>query len=1247
MKFRAILIAVPVAWPNLQQLLRIMKLSTLLLLIGLLQVSAKSLSQVTLNEKHAPLEKVLLKIEKQTGYNFIYDEDKLKVPFISVSINNAPIEKALDACFAGLPATYSIVGNNIILKPATASVIEKIRSFLFSAVPVRGIVTDTLGNPLSGATIFFIKKANGQRVRNPRNSVALAPVVVKGKNGELVPVQEKSPVTSGDINYITDTKGNFNFDAEVGDELGVSYIGYRLATFKVTENTPFQNIVLRVNTLQLVEVQVQTGYQKLSKERATGSFSKPDMKVFANRSSSLDLVSRLEGQIPGMLLTPYSVNGYDSDPTTGAKTQRAVIRGDNSIRLKSQPLYVVNGVIVPDFSVVNLDDVADITVLKDAAAAAIWGAQAANGVIVVTTKSGGKNQDLKISYNGFVNFDGKPDFDYARKRYLSSSQYIDVAKQLFDPVTYDYSSINSPYNFYGPIAPSLQVLYNQNQGLISAATASAQLDSMARIDNSSQVKDLWYRNGYTTNHTLSASGGTRTYSVYGSLGYANSRSSTIGSGSTAYKINLSQSFTPNDRFSFSLNTQLANNLNSSKGGLTIGADVLPYQLFKDANGNNINLPYLSGWTPDVIKDFSAQSGIDMGTYQPFDELGYTNNKTNSYVVNVVGNATVRLWKGLQYLGTYGYSVSPTSMIFSRDNKAYSYRKQLLNNTFAGDPPTYLIPVDGEYYEAANNNQRRWTVRNQLSYNYSGRGGKDLLSIQGGQEANELLSTGSIKSIYGYDAQLQSYPLLDYYTLNQGVFGTIGGFGGFVNQPFKDEQTTTRYSSYFALASYTLNNKYSLDGSWRTDHSNLFGSDVSAQNKPSYSAGVKWNLKNEQFMEGIKWLDALALRGTYGVMGNSPYLGAAATVFDVLRAETTNYQYPLIGGPAYQLASARNSKLSWEATYTTNIGIDFAVLKSRLSGSVEYYHKKTVDLLGDAPVNYFTGSSTSTANLGKMLNKGLNITLNSLNVTSGNFTWQTSLNLGRNTNKIVEYEIPTSSQLAPINLISGTSIVGYSRNSLFAYQYAGLNDKGYPQVYLKDGSITSDPNKPTRDDLIYMGTTIPKLNGGISNNFRYKQFRLAINMYYSLGGLMRRDVNPTYNGFISTTGNLGGNLNVEFLQRWQKPGDEKTTNIPGYLSSEPYGVRSTQFYTAADINVVSSSYLKLNDASLSYDLSPGVLRLLKIESASLRVQLNNVLLWKANKFGINPEFQDPNAYYGGTRIMPVNQHTITLGANINF
>jgi len=1246
MKFRAISVGMHNACPNLKQLLRIMKLSTLLLILGLLQASAKGYSQITLNEKNSPFDKVLQKIEKQTSYTFIYDEDKLNISDIDINVTNVPIEKALDACFKGMHITYSIIGNNIILKPEPPGIIGQIEAFFNETINVKGVVTDTTGRPLGRATVFVIKRKNrtvggnaGVQAAGTASSTPTAIAVPANSTAASSIPAVAQNITVGDITYVTNDNGLFYMDAEEGDEIGVSFVGYQLYTFKVKKNMPFTRVELHAISSKLGEVTVQTGYQKLSKERATGSFSKPDMKIVSNRSSTLDLIGRLEGQIPGMVVTPYFQNGYEYNQATGTQTQKSVIRGEGSIRLSTEPLYVVNGVITPDFSAVNLDNIADITVLKDAAAAAIWGAQAGNGVIVVTTKTGSRNQKLKISYTGYMNFEGKPDFEYARKRYLSSAQYIAVEKQLFDPVDFPYSSINSPYN-YNTIAPSLQVLYNENQGLITSARANFQLDSMAKIDNTKQFEDLWLRNAYTTNHTISASGGTGSYTAFGSLGYSNSQGSSIGQKNTSYKIDLNQSFTPNDRFSFSLDAQLANNIGASKSPLAIGADILPYQLFKDANGNNINLPYLSGWTPDVIKQFSDESGIDMGTYQPLDEINYTNSKINSYAISLVANASVRLWKGLQYLGTYSYAASPTNMLYTQDNKAYNYRKQLLNNTFAGDPPTYLIPVDGEMYEPSNNNDRSWTVRNQLAYTYSGRNGNDLLSLQAGQEANERRSNFNRSVIYGYDPQLESYPLLDYNTLSQGVFGTVGGYGGYLQQPFTVDEKLQRYNSYFALASYTLNKKYSIDGSWRVDHSNLFGSDVSAQNKPSYSVGGKWNLKNENFMSTVKWLDALALRATYGITGNSPYL-SAATVYDVLGAETSSYSYPVIGGPNYQLSSPQNSKLSWEATHTTNLGVDFGMFNNRLSGSIEYYHKSTTDLLGSAPVNYFTGFTGSTTNIGDLVNNGININLNSTNITTKNFTWQSGFVFGHNTNKLVKYQIPQSYENASYFKLGGSPSVGYSLNSLFAYRYAGLNSTGDPMVYLANGKTTTSSSEPTGNDLKFMGTTTPKFNGSINNSFRYGQFDLAINITYTLGGVMRRDVNTFTYGMVTTTNDLGGNINVDFLNRWQKPGDEKTTNIPRYQGA--YG-NYTDFYQNADINVISASYLKLNEATLSYNLDGATLRWLKIQSASLRVQVNNVLLWKANKYGIDPEF-------GGTqygfRGIPFGQHTITLGANINF
>lgn len=1227
MKFHAIKIAMPLVWPNLKQFLIVMKLSTFILLIGILQVSAKGYSQVTLNEKHASLEKVLLKIERQTDYIFIYNEKKLKVPSITVSVTNVSIKKALDACFKDLPVAYSIIGNNIILVPKTPMPFDKIKKEIIVPIQIRGIVTDSTGTPLNRATVFFIKK------RRPVSSSSNVPMPIVSN----LPIGDSIAVAHGEISYVTSENGLFYMDVEEGDELGVSYIGFKTFKFIVKKDMPYLNIVLHSETAQLKEVTVQTGYQTLSKERATGSFSKPDMKIFANRSGTLDIVGRLDGQIPGLSVS----QDLDFNTTTRTSTRRALVRGSSSILLPTQPLFVVNGVIVTDFSAFNVDDIADITVLKDAAAAAIWGSQAANGVIVVTTKSGSKNQKIKLSYAGFTDFRGKPDFNYQRN--LTSKQYIQAAKEVFDPVTNPYSSL---YNAY--IAPHDQILYDQNAGILSAGRANSMLDSLSSINNTQQIKDLWYNNAITTNHTLSASAGSKYYSFYASLGYNNVRSNTIGETNNTYRVNLDQSFTPNDRFSFSLSTQLANSVSTSKNPASVGSSFLPYQLFKDANGKNISMPYIFGMSSEARANYQALSKIDLSTYSPLDEVGYGHSNSNNLSVNLVGNATVKLWKGISYQGTYGYVTSPTTTLGYTDHAQYQMRKNLLDFTVAPDvnsTPIYYLPSTGGTLRNNSANQRNWTVRNQLIYSYSGHDGNLLLNLQGGQEANERLTTGITTTVLGYDEALQTSPLLDYLALSKGIFGTVTGAGFYNSRQYEVEETRSRFNSYFGLASFTLNRKYSLDASWRVDHSNLFGSDVSAQNKPVYSFGTKWNLAEENFLKSTTWINALAVRATYGITGNSPFVGAATTL-DVLGAEQ-NTQYPQIGGPSYYLTTAANKKLTWETTHTTNLGLDFALFNNQLSGSIEYYHKKTTSLLGNIPLNPFTGQGSATSNIGNLTNDGINIGLNSINIQRGNFRWSTGLVFGFNKNKLGDYGQSQSYMDQASYRVNADYVVGYAVGPLFAYKFAGLDNVGDPQIKLADGSITKDPTKPVATDLVYMGSTLPKFNGGISNNIKYKQFELTFNMVYSFGAVMRKDVNQFYAGRLTgDPGSFSGNIHADFANRWKTPGDEKFTDIPAYTSSNFYNVtmRNTGFYTQADINVVSASYLKLRDAALSYEFSPQLLKWLKVQSIMVRAQVNNILLWTANKNGLDPEFQRFTYGYRGTAL---GQHTITLGANITF
>ncbi|NQX39087.1 SusC/RagA family TonB-linked outer membrane protein [Pedobacter steynii] len=1173
-----------------------MKLTTFILILALTQVCAKGFGQkINLNEKDVSLEKILQMIRQQSGYEFFYDVKDLQGKKITVKLMNAAVEDAVKQSLVGFPLSYKILNKTIVL--TRTSVTEMVNSEVIDPVRITGKITDSLGKPLEGATISVQRKTREKDIRISSSGLIVGP------------------------------SGEFEMIVGEGDKIFITYIGYAAFSFTAKRNLAYQNIVLQKSSQNLTEVTVSTGYQKLSKERVTGSFAKPDMKVFSNRTGTMDVVARLEGQIAGLSVGQE----YDIDVNTGAKTRKSLIRGTGSMLLSTEPLYVLNGVIIKDFSLVNIDDIDDITVLKDAAAAAIWGAQAANGVIVVNTKSGKKNQRVRVSYSGFADFQNKPDMNYEKT--LNSRQLIESAKEIFDPTFYPYNSLT-----YSMIAPHETILYNRSGGKITEAQANASLDSLANIDNRSQAKDLFYRNTYTTNHTVSASGGNNMYSFYTSLGYTGSKGPAPGSNSDTYKIGFNQDFSPNDRITTGLSVQLLSSKAKGNNAFSYNRmSVLPYQLFKDAQGNNLSMPYMvSRFSPELRDSYQTQSGVDLSTYSPLDEVNYGYSKNNMLSVNAVSNTTIKLWKGLSFLGTYGYSTAPRTTKSYEDHAKYSSRAQSIDFIPVDGSEPY-IPLTGGTLNTIEANQRNWTVRNQLVYNYTGREGKDMFTFQGGHEASESLTNSTKTYVLGWDEQLQTSADVDYKLLKQGVFNTITGAGFLYIFPYQATEVFSRFNSYFAMGSYTLNQKYTIDGSWRVDKSSLFGSDISAQNKPVYSIGGKWNMASENFMKPITWINQLALRATYGITGNSPYTGFA-TIYDVISPEQFLF-YPQIAGPSYGLATPANRKLSWETSKTINLGVDFGILNGRLRGNMEYYRKNTSNLLGFLPLDPFTGLGSAASNGGDVVNRGWNISLFSTNITSKDFSWNTALIFSANRNKLLSYGPVKSYENQPDFRTSATYVTGYSYMPLFAYKYAGLDNQGDPQIYLADGTITKDPSKVQAKDLVYMGSTIPKFNGGMSNTFKYNQFTLMLNMVYNFGAVMRRDVNEFYTGRLSTW-----NVSPEFLNRWKKPGDENKTNIPGYRADPNYFDRSTSFYTLADINVADASYVKLRETTLGYDLNPKLLKGLKIQSASLFVQMKNIMLWKANKYGIDPEYHD---FRRGTRAQRAGEHSMSIGVNINF
>jgi TonB-linked SusC/RagA family outer membrane protein len=1171
----------------------IMKTSILLFMFAFcIQLSASNAliqKRISLRLENANLKECILAVEKASGLGFLYNGNELKkIKGLSLDAENKTVEEILNMLLPANGYDYLIQDNVILITTAAPKVQEE--------VTIRGRVTDKNGDPLPGATVMESGTLNGT-------------------------------TTDNDGNYSLKVKGR-------GAIVKFSFISFTTRIITIGDKTEI-NIVLEESVTYLNEV-VATGYQTLKRERVSGSFAKPNLEVVQDRSSSMNVLDRLDGLVPG--LTVNNAPGADN----------LIIRGVSSIYGNREPLYVVDGIQIDDISAVNPQDIEDVTVLRDATATSIWGSRAANGIIVITTKKGKANGKLNITYNGFINFQGKPDLKYLPG--LNSQQYIDAAKEIFDPVAYPYANA-ALYTDVRSVAipPHEQILYDEYNGIITPTVANARLDSLASINNLGQIKDLWYRNAMLMNHTVSLSGGSEMYSIYGSLSYTNTQSNRPGEKDNSYKINLRQDFNPGKKFHLYLITDLTNSITEAKRAINIGNRFYPYQLFKDASGNNLSMPYVQYFCESTRMSYEEQSDINLD-YNPLDEFNYGYTKGNEFLARVTGGASLTLLPGLKFEGVYGYVKGNSKTKTYDDEKSYLVRSEVVQFTVAGTPNnTYYLPTTGGTYVSDDQNSANWTVRNQLTYDKEFLD-KHQITLLFGQEAQEQLTTTYRNKVRGYNERLQSYIPINLASL------TISGFlsnpvakqsyaGSLLSSTdlFSESELRTRFTSYYANAAYTYDRKYSVNGSWRIDRSNLFGKDKSAQNKPVWSLGFKWLVSEEEFIKNLSWLNLLALRTTYGITGNAPTPGQAAS-YDILITSTSTF-FPGIG---LSINSPANTKLSWESTGILNIGFDFSILNNKLGGTIDYYSKKTTNLFGPVVTNAFSGYSSVFGNVGDMSNKGIELSLKSMNIQSKDFSWSSMFVLSYNKNKITRINSQTPVATAS-DKVNQQFLEDYPAYALFAYKYAGLDAVGDPRIMLANGEITKQPNVAKPEDVVYKGTTQPVWNGGFSNIFRYKRVSLSANIVYSLGHVMRRPVNTFYTGRLTQSSavayygggySFSGNVSAEFTDRWKSPGDEAFTDIPSYVAvnSESNSRRDVNYYTKADINVISASSIKLRDITFSYNLPKGIIGKINANDVSFRVQLSNILLWKANKYGIDPEFLSS---------FPVNQGSLSMGLRVTF
>ncbi|SMC58378.1 TonB-linked outer membrane protein, SusC/RagA family [Pedobacter nyackensis] len=1145
---------VPLIKPETRrQIIMRINLMAVFMTLCLMQAVASGFAQVTLHKKNAALNDVLKSIKQQTNYTFLYNSELLKdAKTVSVNLDKASIEEALKACFENQDLTFKIIEKTVLLKKKETGILDKVVSY-FATKDIRGTVLDEDGLPLPGATIQI------------KNSTKV--VLTNGKGEfELKGIDEKAILV-------------------------ISFIGYKSKEISAGQASPV-TIHLETNPGELAEVAiVSTGYQNIPKERAAGSIEVINADKDLKGKLQANILDRIEGMSAG--LTSYKSAG---------NTQNSVrIRGVSTLLGEAKPLYVVDGSpFEGDITSINAADIETITVLKDATAASIYGARSANGVIVINTRRG-KKGPVRITYNGIAKLTPLPNRDYTNK--MSSSELVDFQREMFNYRSGSYAgidprkSMNDVYRLY----------YEAREGNITETQLQSALEPYRNSDRYDQVVDeLLRKTAINQTHNISFSGGSDfyTYNLSGNYMLNNPYEREQSSSRVGFNLNNTFNFTKWMKFDVGV---ISSKVNEDYDNGILGMNLLntgkaSYFMLKDQNGRNVN--WYNSKSQFEIDRLNAL-GLQDENYSPLAELNkkHYNNTSNYLNLNFAANFKIIDGLSVNLLYQKERTENYTKQYLTKD--AYEV-KTMLNDAakqvHTGNP--YLIPVGGQLDETRAD-QNSHTMRAQVNFNKLF-GEKHRIDVIAGAEQRGVLVTSSNLYKYGYDDHSLSYKPVDEDFLSTAYKGTEALFGqftltrkekGFVN-------LENRYASFYANGSYTYDRKLTFTGSIRMDQSNLFGTDPKYQYKPLWSTGVMYVLSENQ----NDWLDRLAIRTTYGINGNIPKdSGPYMITKDYTSPNTyTKEAYAYVYSPP-------NAGLRWEKTKVTNFGIDFSLLKSRFSGSIEFYNKATSDLLGKQSTDPTIGWSSVLLNYGSMTNRGVDFTFKSKNITTTDFAWSSGLNFNYNKNELTKLENANNTVYAYLE--RGQNRVGKPMDALYSVRYKGLDSKGLPIALTKDGREVKSTAQLTPDDLIYSGTTTPLFAASLMNNMSYKNFDLFFMFIYYGGHVMRDVTSPYLTKFAEL--NYTTNMERSALNYWKKPGDENIPGIaPGFYTAASSTI--TNIWEARDQNIQKGDYIKLRDVTLSYNLANELLKRNRIQSMRFSFQVQNPWRWAANKQNLDPE-----------------------------
>ncbi len=1136
----------------------------MLLLTGPLKLAAQNKSPlVTLSVKNQPLKEVFRSIQSQTGLNIMVTENILsQAGKVSLKVKKMPLDQVLEQCFRNTDLTYEIVeGTIIVKKKAEGAHLALTTELTFSDLIVQGRVLNKSGAPLAGATVSLKGK--------PRYT-------------------------------FTDERGAYAIPVAKDDELIFSFVNFKPLQVKVKGR---ENIdaVLELNDKSMDVVTISTGYQRIEQKYLTGSVT--SLKMDSIIQPGLTTVDKmLEGRVPGMI--------YMQNSGQPGAAPRLRVRGTSTFLGSQEPLWVVDGIVqvdpvpipankINDLDFVNLvgnaisginpNDIEQIDVLKDAAATALYGVRAANGVIVVTTKRG-KPGPPAVNYSGSLTYTRRPRYTDKDVNMMNSQERVEVSKEIID----------KQLPFFGIPEGYEKAVLDYYNGLIDRDTYLARIKSAETI-NTDWLK-LVTQDVFSSNHTLGISGGNQQSRYYASLGYTNETG--------VIKSEYSKRYT--GRLGFDVNhknfkAQFSINANKNDRHYTpqeLAILNYAYGTSRTIGVNNEDgSPY---FYPTKLNNFTYVSSLSRPSFNILNEMNRSGQTVNGSSYTATANLNYQLLTGLQLSAVLSYTSGQTEQKTWYEEKTNFMDK--LRGEFPDDPNHNAAPFGGQL-QRQTARQQNYTVRGQADFSrFLDAGNKHQLNASLGSEVTSQKSSAMSQTHRAY------YPErgFSFGTVDPRDYQAYALWLANNGKPQIVEGLTNLLSGYMTTT-YIFDDKYIIGATARSDFSNAFGSKSNEKFLPTWSLSGRWNMHKDLFAH-TKWMNMAALRFSYGTQGN---MLPNQTPYTIIQKEGLNSVYQ---GFQSIISSYPNPNLRWEKTQSYNLGLDFSILNNKISGTIGFFYKKTSDAFLTKQVSQVNGTGSYIVNGGILENKGFELNFNFIpinnignNLTKKGFIWRIDPQLGQVFNKLLNSSLDNNRNvlvdtrsITYQNYLNGSiPMNGKAINTFYSYRFKGLDNRGKPVFYGLEQENAEDLlnkfKKMTNEEifrsiLVETGRREPILQGGVSNYFGYRNWTLNFTFTYSFGNKIRlmRIASGNYGTFQPTSQQ---NLRREFVNRWRYPGDELITNIPGlsnsaevpWWSSTPnysgpsLGFNGYQIYDDSDIRVVKGDYLKLQSFELACNL----------------------------------------------------------------